>query len=77
MLLVSLIITHRLKVPDFIWDWPAAVGFLSTLLGKALIFGVGITMTVAALFEAWELVDHLLIQLLHEQDAGGDHHSRY
>ncbi len=68
MLLISNAWAPVLRSPDFLWEYPKLLGFLSGNQGRAILFGLGLTMALAALFEVWELIDGILVRFLHEQE---------
>ena len=68
MLLSTLAIYGRLKLPVLFWQWPALCRGLMGPWGRAVALGLGLVMCVAALLEIWELVDHLLVRFMGESD---------
>lgn len=68
MLLISNAWAPILRAPDFIWEYPKIQHFLNQNEGRAILFGLGLTMALAALFEVWELIDRILVRFLHEQE---------
>ena len=68
MLLSTLAIYDRIKLPGELWHWPDLARFLIGPWGRGLALGLGLTMALAALLEVWELVDRLLARLLQDGD---------
>ena len=68
MLLGSLGLYSRYRLPDVIWSWPDLARFLLGPWVRGLMLGIGLAMVVGALLEVWELVDRLLVRFLHESD---------
>lgn len=68
MLLSSTVLTGRVRTPGFLWAWPKVAHFLGTPTGRGLLLGLALVMALAALLEAWELVDRLLVRFLHEHE---------
>jgi hypothetical protein len=68
MLLGTLAFNSKLRFPDFLYQWPEVVRFLTRPWGKGLLLGLALAMALAALVEMWELVDRLLVHLLHDHD---------
>jgi hypothetical protein len=70
MLLGTLALFNRVRLPDFIWDLPPELArSLSGPWGRGLFLGLALAMLLGALREAWELVDHLLVRILHRHDV--------
>jgi len=68
MLLGSLALYSRYRLPDVFWQWPELARLLLGPWGRGLMLGIGLSMAVGALMEVWELVDRLLVRFLHESD---------
>lgn len=68
MLLGTLAAYNRIRLPGFLWTWPRLAGFFFTPLGRGLLLGIAIAMSITALIEVWELVDRILVRFLHESD---------
>ena len=68
MLLGTLAAYNRIRLPACLWQWPRLAGFLYTPLGRGLLLGISLAMSIAALIEVWELVDRLLVRFLHESE---------
>ncbi len=68
MLLSSLVLTHRLRVPDPLLVWPWVVRIAATPWFQGGVLGLGLVMAVASLLEVWELVDALLVHFLHDHE---------
>lgn len=66
MLLGTLAISNRVRLPDSLWQWPEIARFLTGPWGRGAMLGLALGMLVAALIEVWELVDHLLVRVLHD-----------
>ena len=66
MLLASLALYGRLRLPGALWAWPTLCRLLLGAWGRGLILGLGVVMLVAALAEIWEIVDRLLVRFLGE-----------
>jgi hypothetical protein len=56
----------QMRFPAWIWDWPKVASKLTNPIGKGLLFGLGLAMALAALKEIWELVDLVLLKVLHD-----------
>ena len=69
MLLGTLASFNRVRLPEFIWNWPGAARFIAGPWGRAIFLGLSFAMLLGALFEAWELVDHLLVRFMHRHDV--------
>ncbi len=69
MLLGTLALFNRVRLPDLFWDWPRTARVVTGPWGRGLFLGVAFAMLLGAIREAWELVDHLLVRLLHHHDA--------
>ena len=70
MLLGTLSAYNRIRLPAFVWAWPKLARFCFTPLGRGLLLGIAVAMSLAALVEVWELVDRILVRFLHEADKG-------
>ena len=68
MLLGSLALTNRVRLPDALWNWPSIARFLTGAWGRGILLGLAAAMLLAALVEVWELVDRLLVRLMHDHD---------
>lgn len=68
MLLSTLAFYGRLKLPTPFWHWPELCRSLMGPWGRALAMGFGLVMCLAALLEAWELVDRLLVRFMGESE---------
>ena len=68
MLLGSLALYSRYRLPEFLWNWPEVARFLMGPWGRGVLLGFGLAMALGALLEIWELVDRLLARFLHESD---------
>ena len=68
MLLMRLAVTGQVRFPAWIWDWPAFASKLTSPIGRGMFFGLGLAMALAALKEIWELVDLVLLRVLHERE---------
>ena len=66
MLLGTLAVYNRVHLPDFLWHWPRLAQTLTGPWGRGLLLGLALCMLIAALIEVWELVDHLLVRILHD-----------
>jgi len=69
MLLGTLALFNRVRLPDVLWNWPEAARFFTGPWGRGLFLGLALAMLLGALLEAWELVDHLLVRVLHRHDV--------
>jgi hypothetical protein len=69
MLLGTLALLNRVHLPDFLWNWPEVARFLTGPWGRGILLGLAMAMLLGALLEAWELVDHLLVRILHRHDV--------
>ena len=69
MLLSTLALFNRVRLPDLFWNWPGFARFLTGPWGRGALLGLAMAMLFGALLEAWELVDHLLIRILHRHDV--------
>lgn len=65
MLLGTLAFFDRVRLPDFLWNWPDLARFATGPWGRGVFLGMALTMLLGALMEAWELVDLLLIRFTH------------
>jgi len=68
MLLTTLALYDRIKLPPGLWRWPEFCRALVGPWGRALSLAVGIVMCLAALLEVWELVDHLLVRFMDDHE---------
>jgi hypothetical protein len=68
MLLATLAAFNRVRLPAFLWNWPKVARFFFTPLGRGILLGVGLAMSIAALIEVWELVDRILVRFLHDHE---------
>ena len=68
MLLSTLSFFGRLKLPASFWRWPKVCWAFTGPWGRAVALGVGGVMCLAALLEAWELVDRLLVRFMGESE---------
>lgn len=68
MLLGTLAAFNRVRLPAFIWTWPKVARFFFKPLGRGLLLGIGLAMSIAALIEVWELVDRILVRFLHDHE---------
>jgi len=68
MLLGTMTFFNRVRLPDFLRDWPGAALFLANPWVRGILLGLALAMLVGALQEAWELVDHLLVRIMHRHD---------
>jgi hypothetical protein len=71
LLLGTFSLFNRLQVPDFIWEWPRVAHAFSGSWVRGILLGIAISMLIAVLLEVWELVDRLLVRLMHDHD--GEH----
>ena len=71
MLLGTLAAYNRVRLPPFVWNWPKLARFFFTPLGRGLMLGLGLAMSLAALIEVWELVDRILVRFLHDHEREG------
>jgi len=60
--------TGQVRFPVWIWDWPKFASKLTSPVGRGLLLGLGLAMALAALREIWELVDLVLIRILHDRE---------
>jgi hypothetical protein len=65
MLLGTLAFFDRVRLPDFLWNWPDLARAVTGPWGRGAFLGLALTMLLGALMEAWELVDLLLIRFTH------------
>ncbi len=68
MLLTTLSLYDRLKLPTFFWTWPRAARFLTSSWGRGIALGLGLVMAIAALVEVWHLVDRLLVMATRDSE---------
>ena len=71
MLLGTLELNNRIRLPAAVWHWTWLARFFYTPLGRGLVLGVAAAMTLAAMAEVWQLVDAVLARFFH--DAERDH----
>jgi hypothetical protein len=69
MLLGTLALFNRVHLPDVLWNWPEAARFLTGPWSRGVCLGLALAMLLGALQEAWELVDHLLVRVMHRHDV--------
>jgi hypothetical protein len=69
MLLGTLAFFDRVRLPDFVWNWPIAARFITGTWSRGVLLGLAFAMLLGALMEAWELVDHLLVRFMHRHDV--------
>ncbi len=68
MLLTTLSLYDRLRLPPFAWSWPRAARFLTASWGRGIALGLGLVMALAALIEVWQLVDRLLVMATRDSE---------
>jgi len=68
MLLGTLAAYNRVRLPACLWEWSRLAKFFYSPLGRGLLLGVGLAMSIAALIEVWELVDRILVRFLHDHE---------
>lgn len=68
MLLGTMALFNRVRLPDVVWIWPEVARFLTSPWGRGVFLGLALAMLLGALMEAWELVDHLLVRIMHRHD---------
>jgi hypothetical protein len=68
MLLTTLSLYDRLRVPPFLWSWPGAARILTSSWGRGIALGLGLVMALAALVEIWQLVDRLLVMATRDSE---------
>jgi hypothetical protein len=71
MLLGTLALNNRIRLPELVWHWKWLARFLFTPWGRGLVLGIAAAMSLAAVAEVWQLVDRLLARFAH--DAERDH----
>jgi hypothetical protein len=71
MLLGTLVLNNRVRLPELVWHWAWLARFFFTAWGRGLLLGIAAAMTLAAMVEVWELVDRVLARFFH--DAERDH----
>lgn len=69
MLLGTLALLNRVRLPEFLWNWPDVARWLSGPWGRGIFLGLSVAMLLGALLEAWELVDRLLVRFMHRHDV--------
>jgi hypothetical protein len=69
MLLGTVASLNRVNLPGFLWNWPDLARVLTGPWGRGVCLGLALAMLLGALWEAWELVDHLLVRFLHRHDV--------
>ena len=68
LLLGTLALNNRIRLPELIWHWSWMARFFFTAWGRGLLLGVALAMSLAALVEVWELVDHFLVRFFHDSE---------
>ena len=68
MLLGTLALFNHVRLPNAVWEWPRVARFFFGPLGRGLLLGIGLSMSLAALVEVWELVDQILVRFLHDHE---------
>jgi hypothetical protein len=68
MLLTTLSLYNRLRVPARLWEKPEVARFLVGPWGRGMALGLGLVMAIAALIEVWELVDRLLVRFMSDSE---------
>lgn len=68
MLLGTLAFYNRVHLPDYLWNWPQFARSMTGPWGRGILMGLALGMLLAALVEVWELVDRLLIRLMHDHE---------
>ena len=68
MLLGTLALNNRIRLPELIWHWSWLARFFFTTWGRGLLLGIAAAMTLAALAEVWELVDQFLARFFHDSE---------
>jgi hypothetical protein len=68
MLLTTLALYDRLRVPPGLWSWPSVARFLTSSWGRGIALGLGLVMALAALVEIWQLVDRLLVMATRDSE---------
>jgi len=68
MLLMRLAFMGQMRFPAWIWDWPVFASKLTSPIGRGILLGLGLAMALAALKEIWELVDIVLLRILHDRE---------
>ena len=68
MLLTTLSLYNRLRLPAGFWEKPEVARFLVGPWGRGMALGLGLVMAIAALIEVWELVDRLLVRFMADHD---------
>jgi hypothetical protein len=68
MLLGSLAVNNRIRLPEGIWHWTWLARFFFTAWGRGLLLGIAAAMSLAALAEVWELVDRILARFIHDSE---------
>ena len=68
MLLGTLALYNRIRLPAWVWEWNRVARFFFTPWGRGLLVGIAVAMSLAALFEVWELVDRILARFIHESE---------
>lgn len=69
MLLGTMAFFDRVWLPESLWNWPPLARFLVGPWGRGIFLGLALAMLLGALLEAWELVDHLLVRIVHRHDV--------
>ena len=68
MLLGTLTVNNRVRLPDLVWHWPWLAQFFFPVWGRGLLLGIALAMSLAALVEVWELVDRILARFIHDSE---------
>lgn len=68
MLLTTLSLYNRLRLPGTLWEFPALARWLTGPWGRGVALGLGLAMALAALVEVWELVDRLLVHVMRDEE---------
>lgn len=68
MLLTTLALYNRLRLPSFVWELPGLARWLTGPWGRGFALGLGLAMALAALVEVWELVDRLLVHVMRDEE---------
>lgn len=58
----------QMRFPAWIWEWPKIASKMAGPTGKGLLLGLGLAMALAALREVWELVDLILMRIMHDEE---------
>ena len=65
---MRLALMGQIRFPAWIWEWPEFASRLTSPIGRGILLGLGLAMALAALKEIWELVDLVLLRVLHERE---------